>query len=90
MSRTVFCKKYQEDLPGLMAPPQPGPKGQELYDSISQKAWDEWMDKQTMLINEKHLSMIDKEHRSYLNEQMEKFFNNEEVDAVEGFVPKQD
>ncbi|MDG1179329.1 MAG: Fe(2+)-trafficking protein, partial [Gammaproteobacteria bacterium] len=30
MSRTVFCRKFQQDLAGLMAPPYPGDKGQEL------------------------------------------------------------
>lgn len=88
MSRTVTCRKYQQELEGLKMPPQPGPKGQQLYETVSQKAWDEWMEKQTMLINEKHLSMMDKSHRTYLNEQMEKFLNNEEIDEIEGFVPK--
>ncbi|HAN29071.1 MAG TPA: oxidative damage protection protein, partial [Haliea salexigens] len=27
MSRTVFCKRYQQELEGLDAPPYPGPKG---------------------------------------------------------------
>jgi Fe-S cluster biosynthesis and repair protein YggX len=40
-----------------------------------------------MLINEKQLNLMDKDTRVYLNEQMEKFFNNEEVDQAEGYVP---
>ena len=87
MSRTVFCKKYQKELPGLKAPPYPGPKGQQLYETISQQAWNDWLERQTMLINEKHLSMANKEARAYLSEQMEKFFNNESVDQAEGYVP---
>ncbi len=39
MSRTVFCKKYQEELEALDAPPYPGPKGQEIFESVSKKAW---------------------------------------------------
>ena len=31
MSRTVFCTKYQQELPGLDAPPYPGPTGSSLY-----------------------------------------------------------
>ncbi|HMW70200.1 MAG TPA: Fe(2+)-trafficking protein, partial [Cellvibrionaceae bacterium] len=27
MSRLVFCRKYQAELPGLDAPPNPSPKG---------------------------------------------------------------
>jgi Fe-S cluster biosynthesis and repair protein YggX len=39
------------------------------------------------LINEKQLSMINPDDRKYLTEQMQKFFNNEETDEAEGFVP---
>jgi len=87
MSRNVFCKKYQQELEGLKAPPYPGPKGQQIYDSISQRAWDAWVERQTTLINEKHLSLANKEARAYLTEQMEKFFNNEEADVASGYVP---
>ena len=83
----VAEKKYQREMDGLTLPPLPGPKGQEILDNVSQQAWNEWQEKQTMLINEKHLSMMDKEARAYLSEQMEKFFNNEDIDQAEGYVP---
>ena len=41
MSRMVQCKKYDQELPGLLVPPYPGKKGQEIYDSVSEKAWQE-------------------------------------------------
>ncbi len=88
MSRTVFCNKYQQELPGLAQPPIPGPAGEEIYQQISQQAWDEWTTHQTRLINEKHLNMMDPEARKYLTEQRRKFFANEEVDQVEGYVPE--
>ena len=87
MTRKVFCKKYRQELEGLKAPPYPGPKGQEVYEQVSQKAWDAWLERQTMLINEKKLSLRDKEAKTYLSSQMEKFFNNEAVDEAEGYVP---
>jgi len=87
MARKIFCKKYQQELEGLKAPPYPGPKGLELYESVSQRAWDAWIERQTMLINEKKLNLRDKDSRRYLTEQMEKFFNNEQVDEAEGYVP---
>ena len=34
MSRTVFCKKFQQEMEGLAAPPYPGPKGQEIFESV--------------------------------------------------------
>ncbi len=59
MTRTVFCRKYQQELEGLDFPPMPGKKGQEIWENVSKKAWEEWQNQQTMLINEKHLSLMD-------------------------------
>lgn len=87
MSRTVFCRRYQQEMEGLERPPLPGPKGQEIFDNVSKQAWNEWQAQQTMLINEKHLSLIDPEARKYLQTEMEKFFNNEDHDKAEGYIP---
>jgi len=87
MSRTVHCKKYQQELEGLDHPPYPGPKGQEIFETVSKKAWQEWLQHQTMIINERQLTMTDPAARKYLGEQMEKFFNNEDYDRAEGYVP---
>jgi Fe-S cluster biosynthesis and repair protein YggX len=88
MTRTVHCRKYNKEMPGLPVPPYPGPKGQELYETVSQQAWSEWLQQQTMLINEKHLNMADAEHRKYLQTEMDKFLDNEEFDQAEGYVPE--
>ncbi len=87
MSRVVFCRKYQKELPGLDAPPYPGAKGQDIFDHISHQAWQEWQAQQTMLINEKHLSLVDRQARQYLQEEMDKFFAGEDYDTAEGYVP---
>ncbi|WP_444883137.1 oxidative damage protection protein [Microbulbifer sp. PSTR4-B] len=87
MSRTVFCRKYQEELEGLDAPPFPGPKGVDIFEHVSKKAWQEWMSHQTMLINEKHLNMMEPSSRAYLSEQMMKFLSGGEYDAADGYVP---
>ena len=85
MSTTVFCKKLQKDLPAMTVPPMPGPKGKELMDTVSQKAWESWKSHQTTLINEKHLDMSKADDRLWLIEQMEKYFNNEDVEHASGF-----
>lgn len=87
MTRTVFCKKFQLELEGLDRPPFPGPKGQEIFEQISKKAWLEWQAYQTMLINEKGLSLFDPSTRKYLQEQQDKFFSGEETDQIDGYVP---
>ena len=85
MSTTVFCKKFQKDLPAMTVPPMPGPKGKELMETVSQEAWESWKSHQTTLINEKHLDLSQADTRSWLLEQMEKFFNNEDVEHASGF-----
>ena len=87
MSRMVHCKKYDKELPGLPVLPYPGPKGQEIYETVSQRAWNEWQTQQTMLINEKHLSLVDPEARKYLQTEMDKYFSGEDYDRAEGYVP---
>lgn len=87
MTRTVYCRKYQQELEGLEQPPFPGPKGQDLFDNVSKQAWQDWLKHQTMLINEKHLNMMEKESRQYLMEQMENFFSGSNFDQAEGYVP---
>lgn len=87
MSRTVQCRKYNKELPALPAPPYPGEKGKEIYETVSQQAWKEWQAHQTMLINEKQLNMMDADARKYLMEEMEKFLDNEDYDKAEGYVP---
>ena len=90
MSRMVNCSKYQKELAGLEKQPIPGAQGEKIFAEVSEKAWLEWQTLQTMLINEKHLSLIDPETRKYLLDQMWRFFKNEEVDQPEGYTPTQD
>jgi Fe-S cluster biosynthesis and repair protein YggX len=88
MARMVKCKKYDKELPGLSAPPYPGAKGREIFESVSQQAWSEWQKQQTMLINEKQLSMMNADDRKYLQREMDKYLNNEDFDQAEGYVPE--
>jgi Fe-S cluster biosynthesis and repair protein YggX len=88
MTRTVHCRKYAEELEGLERPPLPGPLGEEIYNTVSKKAWFEWQNLQTMLINEKTLDLRDPNARKYLTEQRERFLDNEETDRAEGYTPE--
>jgi len=87
MSRTVHCRKYHRDLPGLAAPPMPGKAGQDLFEHVSAQAWGEWQALQTMLINEHHLSLVDPSARKFLSEQMGKFLAGEDYERPAGYVP---
>ena len=85
MTKTVFCKKYQENLPSLEIPPMPGELGIELQKTVSAKAWEEWKSHQVTLINEKMLDMSDQKNRKWLIEQMHLFFDNADYAKAEGF-----
>ena len=88
MARTVHCRKFGEELEGLDAPPFPGAKGQEVFETVSRRAWEAWLAQQTRLINEKHLNMMEPEARKYLAEQRERFLSGEAADDAEGYVPQ--
>jgi Fe-S cluster biosynthesis and repair protein YggX len=88
MIRLVNCKKYNEELEGLESPPYPGPKGEEIYLNVSKKAWDKWLNHQTMLINEGQLNLIDREARKWLNEQMDLFLSGKDYAKPTGYKPE--
>ena len=87
--RKVFCTKYQEELEGMSTAPYPGQKGEELFNNVSKKAWEEWLEHQKMLINEGQINLADRESRKWLNEQMSLFLNNEDYEKPSGFIPQQ-
>lgn len=91
MTNTVFCRKYKEELEALDIPPLPGAKGKEYMETVSKKAWKEWTQHQTTLINEYQLNVFEPKARAFLEEQREKFFNNDETLAhAKGFKKKED
>ena len=87
MTRTVLCRKYKEELEGLESAPYPGEKGEDIYNSVSKKAWEEWLEHQKMLINEGQINLADRESRKWLNEQMDLFLSGEEYAKPTGFKP---
>ncbi|GAB6035203.1 oxidative damage protection protein [Galenea microaerophila] len=87
MSRKVKCVKMGETLEGLDFPPFPGPLGQKIYENISKEAWKQWLNQQTILINEYRLSSLDPKAQTFLKEEMEKFlFGGEEIEMPKEFV----
>lgn len=74
MSRTVHCVKLNREAEGLERIPYPGELGQRVFDSVSKEAWQQWLQHQTMLINEYRLNPLDPKSRTFIEEQMQKFF----------------
>jgi Fe-S cluster biosynthesis and repair protein YggX len=87
MTRLVKCVKLGIEAEGLDAPPFPGPKGQEIFEKVSKQAWQLWLAKQTMLINEGRLASFDPKTRAFLAEERSKFLFEGNNDMPEGYVP---
>ncbi len=84
----VFCAKLKRDLPGLDAPPWPGPLGQRIYDHISEEAWESWEERMKMILNEYRLLPFQKEAQTLIAKQMEEFLFGDEAAPPPGFVEK--
>lgn len=87
MSRTVHCVKLGCEAEGLDAPPFPGEKGRRIFENVSKQAWRQWVNLQTMLINEHHLTPFEPEAKKFLEAEREKFFFGEGAARPEGYVP---
>jgi Fe-S cluster biosynthesis and repair protein YggX len=85
--RVVKCVKLGKEAEGLDAAPFPGDKGQEIFEHISKEAWQQWLSKQTMLINENKLASYDPKARVYLAEERHKFLFEGNNDMPQGYVP---
>jgi Fe-S cluster biosynthesis and repair protein YggX len=86
----VNCAKLKCETEGLEFPPYPGELGVRIWKNISKRAWAQWMDIQTRLINENRLNLADTRVRKYLAQQMENFlFEDMDVEA-QGYAPPQE
>ena len=70
---SVFCVKYKKDMPALSTAPFPGEEGKKILENISAQAWGEWLEMQTMFINENQLNLMDSEARVFLAERRDEF-----------------
>jgi len=77
MEHTVFCVKFQRQMPGLDEPPFDNELGQKIYDNVSQEAWRMWMEHCKMLLNEYRLNPSRREDQEVIVKQLEAFFFGE-------------
>ena len=85
--RTVFCVKFQKELPGLDAPPWPGDIGQRIFEQVSAQGWKMWEERQKMVLNEYRLLPWQKEAQELIRRHMEDFFFGENAGMPPGYVP---
>ena len=87
MAHTVFCVRHKQEMEGLDEPPFDSDFGQKIYNSVSKKAWLEWVEHQKMLLNEYRLQPWKKEHQDFIVQQMEQYFFGHGAQAPEGYKP---
>jgi len=83
----IHCVKLGKELSGLERAPYPGVLGQRIYESISKEAWQQWLQHQTILVNEYRLSMFEPKAKQFLLSEMEKYLFGGGAIMPEGFVP---
>ncbi len=86
----VYCVRLKKTVPGLKRPPIPGEIGKKIYENISQEAWQKWLQRQTMFINEYHLNLTDASARQFLQTQMQAFLFDDIDHQPANFVSPED
>lgn len=87
MTKTITCIKLGSDQEAMDFPPFPGELGERIFQNVSKRAWQSWLEQQKMLVNENRLNLADPEARRYLKEQTENYFFGDGADSAQGFVP---
>ena len=70
MARTVQCVVLGEEAEGLDHVPYPGELGQRIFETVSAEGWRQWVERQTMIINENGLSTMDPASLTVLEQHM--------------------
>ena len=87
VKRTVFCVKFQKELPGLDELPFDNELGQRIYDNVSRDAWGLWKEHLKMIMNEYRLNLATTEAQEIVLKQMEDYFFGEGAALPPDYVP---
>ena len=88
MSRIIHCVKLGTEAEGLDTPPFPGEQGLAIFEKVSKAAWESWLAKQTMLINENRLATYDPKAKAFLAAERHKFLFEGNNEMPQGYVPQ--
>ena len=87
MAHMVFCSRFKQEMEGLDEAPFDSDFGNKVYNNVSKKAWQEWVERQKMLLNEYRLQPWLPQAQQFLVEQMEEFFFGSGVAMPSQYVP---
>ncbi len=83
----VSCVVLNREAPGLTRVPYPGELGQRIFNEVSEEGWKQWIETQTMIINENGLSTMDPTSLQLLEKYMVSFLFKEGELANQPFRP---
>jgi Fe-S cluster biosynthesis and repair protein YggX len=86
MSRKIFCQKLKKEAEGLTTQPYPGELGQQIFEHISKEAWQMWLKRQVMFINEYRLNLAEPKARELLEKEMRAYLFEGSDKTPDGFV----
>jgi len=75
--RTVQCALLKREAEGLLEPPYPGELGQRVFENVSKDAWQQWLERIVLIINENQLSTADPASLDVIEENMKGFLFQE-------------
>jgi Fe-S cluster biosynthesis and repair protein YggX len=75
-------------MDGLDESPFDGhPLGQRIYENVSKEAWQMWVDRLKMIMNEYRLNLGTREAQEFVLKQMEEYFFGEGAALPPDYVP---
>lgn len=89
MTNSVNCVFLGKQSEGLERAPYPGELGVRIYNNISKKAWQQWLERSVMIINEYQLNSADLNNQVVIEKHLLGFLFNEGEygQTPEGFNP---
>jgi len=77
MSRTIVCSLLGREADGLEKIPYPGELGLRIYENVSKEAWQQWLERLVMIINEYQLNSADRDNQDLIEKHLVGFLFRE-------------
>ncbi|MEE9448001.1 MAG: oxidative damage protection protein [Arenicellales bacterium] len=90
MTRQVNCSLLGKLADGLEQAPYPGELGERIYENVSAEAWQSWLERLVMIVNEEQVNTSDARSLKLVERHMVGYLFNEGDlgQAPDGFVAK--
>ncbi len=83
-----MCVKLGKELPAMIYQPFLDELGKRIIESISQEAWNQWLEHSKMLVNEYRLDLTNEKAHTLIKEQCQAFlFDEGDAGAPPDYVP---